>query len=125
MMTALPDVADNPVLGLLLINLIVLIAGMFLGGLAVLAIMVPILLPLALTMGVDPVHFGVIICLNLMIGTITPPVGVVAFIVTQIANVSYAALLRAIWPFLVALLVALLIVTFSEDLVLWLPRKLL
>lgn len=110
---------------LLLINLIVLVAGMFLEGLAILAILIPIFIPIAHQLDINLVHFGVMICLNIMIGTLTPPVGVVAYIVCQIADVSYARFLKAAWPFLLALFIALMVVTFNEDVVLILPKLLL
>lgn len=110
---------------LLLINVVLLIAGMFLEGIAILTIMVPLLQPLARSLGVDPVHFGIITVLNLMIGTVTPPVGVVSYIVASIANLSLGEFLRELWPFLLALLAALLLFTYIPELSLFIPKLLL
>ena len=107
---------------LLLINLFLLIAGMFMEGTAIMTILVPLLLPVVTALGVDPVHFGVIFVLNLQIGGLTPPFGVLSYIVCIIAKLSLWELMKDMWPFLIALVVALLVVTFSPTLVLFLPR---
>lgn len=102
----------DPVLVLLLINLILLIAGMFLDTFPAMIILTSVLLPLAESVGVDPIHFGVIISLNLMIGAVTPPVGILLFIATRIANADVVKTVKEALPFLVTSLIVQLIVTF-------------
>ncbi len=102
----------DPVLVLLLINLILLVAGMFLDTFPALIILTSVLLPLAQSVGVDPIHFGVIISLNLMIGAVTPPVGILLFIATRIASADVVRTVKETLPFLAVSLVVQLIVTF-------------
>lgn len=108
----LPDPVLYPVLVLLLINLIVLVTGCFLDTFPALIILTPILLPIAQATGMDPVHFGVMISLNLMIGAVTPPVGVLLFIASRIGDVPAGRVARAAVPFLAVSLLVLLVVTF-------------
>jgi tripartite ATP-independent transporter DctM subunit len=107
---------------LLLINLFLLAVGCFLETIAAITILVPVLLPLITQVGIDPVHFGVIMVLNLMIGLLTPPVGMVLFILSRIANLSFERTVGAVAPFLIPLVGSLIVVTFWSDMVLWLPR---
>lgn len=112
----------SPVTFLLLANLLLLVLGAFLEGSTIILVILPVLLPTAVALGVDPVHFGVVAVLNIMIGLVTPPYGLLLFMMTKIANVSLGALVRASLPFLGVMLVALAITTFWPDFVLWLPR---
>lgn len=105
-----------------LINILLLIVGCFMETTAILLIAVPTFLPLIMMLQIDPIHFGLIIILNLLIGATTPPFGVLLFIVQHIAQVSFAAVVRAIIPFYVPLLLALIVITYWPDLSLWLPR---
>lgn len=114
-------VADNPIVILLLINLILLVVGCFMETVAAITILTPVLLPLAVQAGVDPVQFGIIMVLNLMIGLLTPPVGLVLFILARIADISFPRAVKATLPFIAALLVSLLLITFIPALTLWLP----
>lgn len=107
---------------LLLLNLLVLILGCFLELFVIMVIMVPVLMPLMHALGVDPVHFGVFFTLNLMIGLLTPPVGMVMYVMCAIGRVSIWEFARELPPFLIALGLALLCVTFIPSLVLWLPN---
>jgi tripartite ATP-independent transporter DctM subunit len=107
---------------LLLVNALLLVAGCFMETTAVLVITVPVLFPLMTRLGVDPVHFGLVMIMNLLIGTCTPPFGIALFITMQIAQVSFAAIVRAVIPFLIPMVVTLLLVTFFPQLVLFLPR---
>jgi TRAP-type transport system large permease protein len=107
---------------LLLINVTLLLAGCFMETTAILVISVPVLFPLATRLGVDPVHFGLIMVINLLIGTCTPPFGIALFITMQIAGVSFAAICRAVAPFLIPMIATLLLVTFFPQLVLFLPN---
>lgn len=118
---AVMGVADNPIVILLLINLILLVVGCFMETIAAITILTPVLLPLAIQAGVDPVQFGIIMVLNLMIGLLTPPVGLVLFILARVADISFPRAVRATMPFIFALLVSLLLVTFIPVLTLWLP----
>jgi TRAP-type C4-dicarboxylate transport system permease large subunit len=88
-------------------------------------ILIPILTPAAAQFGIDPVHFGLIFVLNLMIGTVTPPVGVVLFVTAKIAGISFAAMSRAILPWLVPLVAVLLATTLFPPLATFLPNLLL
>lgn len=118
---AVMAVADNPILILILINLILLVVGCFMETVAAITILTPVLLPLAVQAGVDPVQFGIIMVLNLMIGLLTPPVGLVLFILARVADISFPRAVKATLPFIAALLVSLLLITFIPALTLWLP----
>lgn len=116
---------DNPYVFLLLVNLALLLIGMLLEPVAALLIMVPILLPVARQYGIDPLHFGVIMILNLVIGLITPPVGLVLYVLSSVTKASVQRVVSGTWPFLLPLFATLLIVTFVPALSLWLPKWLL
>jgi len=116
---------DSPLMFLLLVNLLLLVVGCFMEALAALLILIPILVPAAIALGIDPVQFGVIIVLNLIIGTITPPVGVVLFVVTRIAEVSFQTMTRIILPWMIPLLVVLAAISVWPKLTLWLPGLLM
>ncbi|MBM4763651.1 TRAP transporter large permease [Bacillus sp. B15-48] len=116
------SLTSNPLVFLLLINVLFLLVGMVMEGIAAMIILVPILLPLAITYGVDPLHFGVIIVINLTIGLLTPPVGTVLFITSAIANVKLEGLIRAILPFLVISIAILLVITYVPWVSTFIPR---
>ena len=109
---------------LLLINALILLLGCVLEGGAILLIIVPILIPAVEAMGIDLVHFGVIVVVNAMLGLITPPYGLLLFIVSTITREPIGRIIREVWPFIIALLAALGIITFVPDFVLFLPRLL-
>ena len=111
----------EPWLFLLLANLLMLFVGCFLETTAAITILVPILLPISNQLGIDPVHFGVVMVLNLMIGVLHPPMGMVLFVLARIANLSIERTTMAILPWLVPLLISLLIITYWPATVLWLP----
>ncbi len=115
------SLSDNPLVFLLLVNIFLLLIGTVLDGIAALIILIPVMLPLLATYQIDPVHFGVIVCINLTIGLLTPPVGTGLFIVSSIAKVKFEDLIRAIMPFLAMAIVVLLILTYWEDAALWIP----
>jgi tripartite ATP-independent transporter DctM subunit len=115
------DLTTNPWLILMLINLALFVAGCFMETTAILIISVPVFFPLAQKLGLDPVHFGMVVIVNLLIGTNTPPFGICLFITMQIAGVSFAAITRAVLPFLVPMILTLLAITFFPRLVLFLP----
>jgi len=115
------SITENPVVILLLINLLLLFVGTFMEAVSALIVLVPILLPVASAVGVNPVHLGVIMCVNLVLGFITPPVGTCLFVGSSIAGISIERLSRAVIPFFLANLVGLLLITLVPDLVMWLP----
>jgi C4-dicarboxylate transporter, DctM subunit len=112
----------SPFTFLLLANLILLVLGCFLEGTTILLVIVPVLLPTAAALGIDPVHFGVVAVVNIMIGLITPPYGLLLFMMVKIAEVSLVALVREVMPYLAVMIGALALITFIPDLVLFLPR---
>jgi len=114
----------SPFTFLLLANLILLVLGCFLEGTTILLIIVPVLLPTAKALGIDPVHFGVVAVVNIMIGLVTPPYGLLLFMMVKIAEVSLKDLVRELMPFLGAMLLALSLITFVPEIVLFLPRLL-
>lgn len=116
------SITSNPYVIILLLNIVFLILGMFMESLSVLLITVPFLMPLITQLGLDPVHLGVVLVLNLMIGLSTPPVGMSLFVCAKIANVKLERLYKAMIPFLVPLIAVLLIVSYFPDTVLLLPR---
>ncbi|MDB5930099.1 MAG: transporter permease [Polaromonas sp.] len=112
----------EPWLFLLLANLLMLFVGCFLETTAAITILVPILLPISTQLGIDPVHFGVVMVLNLMIGVLHPPMGMVLFVLARIANLSIERTTMAILPWLIPLLLSLALITYWPTSVLWLPR---
>ena len=107
---------------LLLVNIAFLILGCFLDMAVLLLVFVPILLPTARALGVDLVHFGVVVTVNFMIGMITPPYGVLLFALSSLTKVPVGEVVRQIWPFVLALIIALMIMVFVPETVTWLPR---
>lgn len=118
---AMKGLSDNPIMILLLINVALLVLGTFMDMSPLIVITTPIFLPLAQAYGVDPVHFGVILILNLGIGLCTPPVGAVLFVGCAVGRIPIWAALRTIWPFYGAALFTLLVVTYIPAVSLWLP----
>ena len=116
--------ALSPSAFLLLANLVLLALGCFLEGTTILLIIVPVLLPTARALGIDPVHFGVVAVVNIMIGLVTPPYGLLLFMMTQITGVALKDLVREVLPFLAVMVAALALITYVPDLVLFLPRLL-
>ncbi len=112
----------SPLAFLLVVNLLLLTLGCFLEGTTILLVILPVLLPTAQLLGVDPVHFGIMAVLNIMIGLITPPFGLLLFMMVRIADVPLRDLVREITPFLAVMVGALLLITLFPDLVLFLPR---
>ncbi|MEN8127865.1 MAG: TRAP transporter large permease [Planctomycetota bacterium] len=117
----LMGMTDNPLLILLMLNLVLFIVGCFMETVAAITILVPVLLPIAVGVGVDPVHFGVIMVLNLMIGLLTPPVGMVLYVLSRVAGISFERCSAATLPFLFPLLVVLALITFVPTFSMWLP----
>lgn len=109
---AMLGVTTNPIMLLIIINIILLIVGTFLETSAAIVILAPILVPVVLAAGIDPVHFGVIMVVNLAIGMVTPPVGINLFVASNIANIRLEHIVRAIIPFIIILIVDVLIISF-------------
>ena len=109
---------------LIFANVLLLALGCFLEGTTILLVIVPVLLPTAQALGVDPVHFGVVAVVNIMIGLVTPPYGLLLFMMTKISGVPLKDLVREVMPFLGVMMGALALITFVPDLVLFLPRLL-
>lgn len=119
---ALLGISQNPLTLLLIINLILLIVGCFFETIVALLILGPILLEVTTKVGIDPVHFGVVMVLNLMIGLLTPPFGVVLFVMQQVGGISFERVVRATAPFIIPLIVVLGLITVFPPLVTWLPN---
>jgi tripartite ATP-independent transporter DctM subunit len=120
--SALFSITENPIIILLIINVILLLAGLFLETTAVLLIGVPALLPIAAAIGIHPTQFGVMVVFNLLIGAITPPFGVILFIMMDIAKIRYGEMVRAMIPFYGPILFVLLAITFVPQVTMWLPE---
>ncbi|TYR36792.1 TRAP transporter large permease (plasmid) [Aminobacter sp. NyZ550] len=118
------SISDNPLVFLLLINLLLLLVGMFLETGAAITVLAPILTPVALKMGIDPIHFGIVMIVNLAVGMTTPPVGVNLFVACQIAGLRIEHIIRSMLPFYLSLLICLAIITYLPGLSLWLPQML-
>jgi len=116
------SVTSTPAGFLLLANLLMLFVGCFLEPTAAITILVPILLPIVRQLGIDPVHFGLVMVLNLMIGLLHPPMGLVLFVLARVAKLSVERTTMAILPWLVPLLISLVIVTYIPSISLWLPN---
>ena len=116
------SVTSTPGGFLLLANLLMLFVGCFLEPTAAITILVPILLPIVRQLGIDPVHFGLVMVLNLMIGLLHPPMGLVLFVLARVAKLSVERTTMAILPWLVPLLISLVIVTYIPSISLWLPN---
>ena len=116
------SISDNPYVILLIINLILLVIGCFLEPIASISILVPVLMPVLLKVGIDPIHFGVVMTLNLMIGLLHPPLGMVLFVLARVANLSIERATMAILPWLIPLLGSLIAITLIPEITLWLPR---
>lgn len=121
---AILSLTSNKILVLFLINVLLLVVGTFMETNAAIIILTPILLPITTMLGVHPVHFGIIMVMNLSIGFITPPLGANLFMASQVGNISYDNLVKKIWPWIIVMIVLLLIVTYFPDISLALPKAL-
>ncbi|GAE27735.1 TRAP-type C4-dicarboxylate transport system [Halalkalibacter wakoensis JCM 9140] len=117
-------VSTNPIIILLIINVVLLITGLFLDLTAALIILTPVMLPIALSVGMDPTHFGIMLIVNLAIGLVTPPVGICLFAVTNIAKESIGRISKAVLPLLAAMIFVLLLVTYVPQVSMFLPNLL-
>ncbi|MEX2542030.1 MAG: TRAP transporter large permease [Trueperaceae bacterium] len=119
--SALLGISDNRLVLLLLVNVLLLIVGMFMDTIAALLVVVPLLVPPLVTAGVDPIHLGVVVVLNLMIGLLTPPVGMSLYLISDIAKVKVEEVVKEVIPFLIPLFLALIVLTLVPEISLWLP----
>jgi C4-dicarboxylate transporter, DctM subunit len=110
---------------LLLVNLLLLVVGMFMESISAILILMPVLMPIAVALGIDPLHFGVVVTLNLSIGLITPPYGICLFVACTVAGRSVMQAARLVWIPLIPLILMLILCTYVPEVVLWLPRALL
>jgi TRAP-type C4-dicarboxylate transport system permease large subunit len=115
-------ISDDPLVFLLLANIFLLIVGCFMETIAAITILVPVFMPIVAKLGIDPVQFGLVMILNLMIGLLTPPVGMVLFILQKVARISFEATVKAVLPWIGPLLVTLALITYWPPLTLWLPN---
>jgi TRAP-type C4-dicarboxylate transport system permease large subunit len=107
---------------LLLINAILLVLGCLLEGTTILLVIVPILIPTAKALGIDLVHFGVVVVVNIMIGLLTPPYGLLLFVLANMTKQPLTSIVREAAPFIVMSIIVLAVITFVPDSILWLPR---
>ncbi len=117
----LGNITESPIIFLLLVNILLLFVGMFMEALAAIIILAPILVPVAVQFGVDPVHFGIIMAINFAIGMITPPLAVNLYVACQIANLKLGDIIRYVMLFLAVLVLNLIVVTYVPSISLWLP----
>ncbi len=116
------ETVSNPILIFILINITLLIVGTFMDMTPAVLIFTPIFLPVVMSLGMDPVHFGIIMVLNLCIGVCTPPVGTILFVGAGVAKIPVTKVIKPLMPFLLSMVVVLFLVTFFEEISLWLPR---
>ncbi|MHA6250802.1 TRAP transporter large permease [Oceanobacillus sp. CAU 1775] len=114
-------IASSPIVFLILVNILLLLLGMVVEGIALIIILTPIFVPILPAFGIDPIHFGVLICLNVTIGLLTPPVGSGLFLATSLGKVPIETFVKALWPFVAVAILVLLLVTFVPSLTLWIP----
>ena len=115
-------ISKNPWVLLLIVNAILLVVGMFMESISAIMVMTPLIVPPLYAAGVDPIHLGLVVVFNLMIGLLTPPVGMSLYMVSIVSGVPFTRLAKVIWPFLLPLLVALLVVTMVPAISTWLPE---
>ena len=119
---ALLGFSQNKTVILIIIMMVVLLIGCFMETIAAITILVPVLLPIAEKVGIDPVHLGIIVILNLMLGLLTPPVGMVLYVLSKVSGVKFEQCVIATAPFIVPLLVVLAMITFFPEIAMWLPN---
>lgn len=122
MASAFTGFVDSKVVALLVINLLLLVVGTFMDNSAAIPILTPVLLPIAMSYGVEPIHFGIIMILNLMIGLLTPPVGMVLYVLVGMSSVPMEKIVKSMLPFIIVLFLLLLVITFMPGLTMFLPN---
>ncbi|MCC8194191.1 MAG: TRAP transporter large permease, partial [Deltaproteobacteria bacterium] len=118
-------ISRNPLVILLMLNVFLLIVGMFMDCTPAIILLMPVLFPLLQEVGIDLIHFGVIMVVNLGIGLVTPPVGTCLFVAGNIAKISIVEIVKEVWPFLIGMLVILMFITYVPQAVTWLPSVLM
>ena len=118
------DITNQPIVFLILVNVLLLLVGCVLEPTAAILILVPVLLPVAETFGIDPVHFGIMVIFNLLIGLITPPVGLVLFVLSSVTKAPVPVVIKGILPFFVPMVTTLLFITCVPAVTLGLPVRL-
>jgi TRAP-type C4-dicarboxylate transport system permease large subunit len=124
MSTILTDIDIHPLLFLLLINILILVLGCFLDATTIILVIVPLFIPACKALGIDLVHFGVLVVVNSMIGLITPPYGILLFVINAVTGIPIKEIIGEIWLFFGVLILALITLILFPDLVLWLPKML-
>ncbi|MGD9135372.1 MAG: TRAP transporter large permease [Desulfobacterales bacterium] len=119
---ALLGFSQNKIVILIIIMMVVLLIGCFMETIAAITILVPVLLPIAEKVGIDPVHLGIVVILNLMLGLLTPPVGMVLYVLSKVSGVKFEQCVIATAPFIVPLLIVLAMITFFPEVAMWLPN---
>ena len=114
----------SPIMFLIAVNVLILLLGCVLDATTIILVIVPLFLPTCQALGIDLVHFGVLVVVNSMIGLITPPYGILLFVINAVTDIPLREIIREIWGFLAVLVTALVIMMLSPGLVLWLPRLL-
>lgn len=112
----------NKYVALFVVNIILLIVGTFMETTSAIMILTPVLVPIMISFGIDPVHFGIVMILNLMIGLLTPPVGMVLYVLSGVSKVPFEQIVKAIWPYIIVLTIVLFIITYLPPIVLFLPN---
>ena len=120
---ALDGLDISPLAFLLLVNLLLLLLGCLLDATTIILVIVPLFIPAARILGIDLVHFGVVVVVNTMLGLITPPYGILLFVINAVTGIPLRDIIREVLPFLAILLVSLLVMVLAPELVLWLPRQ--
>lgn len=121
---ALQAATDSPWVVLLLLNVVLLLLGCFMETIAIMIILVPILIPVLTHFGIDLTHFGIVLLVNLTIGQLTPPIGVLLFVSSSVGRIRLGEVIREVWPYVAVLIVALMLLTYVPSLSLWLPTAL-
>jgi tripartite ATP-independent transporter DctM subunit len=125
LLNLLLSISKNTVVVLAMINVLVLVLGMIMEAIPIILLITPILFPVLGKLGIDPVHFGVLLCLNLMIGMLTPPIGLNLFVSSAISKISVERIVRDVWPMIVFLILVLVLITIFPSFVTWLPNLLM
>jgi tripartite ATP-independent transporter DctM subunit len=115
------DLTENKYLMLLIINILLLFLGMIMEGIPIKLIMIPILLPIIDSLGIDRIHFGILMSYNLLIGMVTPPVGLGLYVMSRVGKLSFESIVKSIIPLYIPLFIALLLITYFPQISLWLP----
>lgn len=121
LMSGFALISDQPWVFLLIMNVVIILLGCFMEGGSLMIILTPLLLPALMKYNIDLIHFGVVFQLNIMIGLLTPPIGMLLYVITGVSNVPMNEILKDLWPFLIAILIVLLLITYIPAITLFLP----